>query len=81
MKENKLEGLGIFLMESLLPFRRLVSHMVTVGEPFFSIFFNNHLIKDFADIFYEEKRYNKIYNELKNSLEDIKNQEGNNNEN
>jgi len=75
IKENKLEGLGLFFMESILPFRRLVSHMIAVGEPFLSIFFNNLLLREFANIFYQEERYNKLYEELKISLEESKKNE------
>ncbi len=71
LKQYKLENLGILFLESMLPFRRIIGHLVVFNEPFLSIFLNDKIIQEIHYLFYDEKKYNKLYKLLK---------EGNNNE-
>lgn len=63
-KEYNIEGIAIFFLESLIPFRRIIGHIVVFSEPFLSIFLNNKIIEDLYNIFYDENRYRKLYEML-----------------
>ncbi|MCX7758821.1 MAG: hypothetical protein N2169_04340 [bacterium] len=71
-KQYNLEGLGIFFLESMLPFRRIIGHIVVFSEPFLSIFFNNKMLEDLYELFYNEQKYNKLYDMLKDNVEERK---------
>lgn len=68
-KQYHLEDLGLLFMESLLPFRRIIGHIVVFGEPFLSIFLNDKIVQEVYDLFYNQERYNKLYSLLKNIQE------------
>ncbi|MCS7165906.1 MAG: hypothetical protein RMJ51_06525 [Candidatus Calescibacterium sp.] len=63
-KEYNLEGIAIFFLESLVPFRRIIGHIIVFSEPFLSIFLNTRIIEELYELFYDEKRYNKLYQML-----------------
>ncbi|MFN3995854.1 MAG: hypothetical protein ACK4GR_04905 [bacterium] len=66
LKKYNLENVGIIFMESMIPFRRILGHIVVFNEPFLSLFFNDKILQEVRELFYNEERYNNLYNLLKN---------------
>ncbi|MEN3015207.1 MAG: hypothetical protein ABDH21_04010 [bacterium] len=64
-KKHKIESIGILFLESIYPFRRIVANVFAFGEPFLSIFVNQQIVSEFYEIFYDKKRYDKLYDLLK----------------
>lgn len=65
LKQYNLESVGIVFLESMLPFRRIMGHLVVFNEPFLSLFFNEKLLQELQDLFYNEKKYYQLYELLK----------------
>ncbi|MFN3478163.1 MAG: hypothetical protein ACK4ZM_02205 [bacterium] len=66
LKKYNLENVGVIFMESMIPFRRILGHIVVFNEPFLSLFFNDKILQEVRELFYNEERYNNLYNLLKN---------------
>ncbi len=69
LKNYNLEGLGIFFMESMIPFRRVVGHLIVFSEPFLSLFIHNQIISEVQELFYDKQRYESLYKLIQQSLQ------------
>ncbi len=68
LKNYNLEGLGIFFMESMIPFRRVVGHLIVFSEPFLSLFIHNQIISEIQELFYDKQKYESLYKLIQQSL-------------
>lgn len=66
LRKYHLENVGIIFMESMIPFRRIIGHIVVFNEPFLSLFLNDKILQEVRELFYNEEKYNNLYNLLKN---------------
>lgn len=68
LKNYNLEGLGIFFMESMIPFRRIMGHLIVFSEPFLSLFIHNQIISELQELFFDKQRYESLYKLIQQSL-------------